>query len=211
MQSLIENPKIIEILKNPPKILIIEGPDGVGKSFSINQMDGILSRTHEVHVLRFPDNRGDIGLRTAILESDMSRFNLGMVFLFLADFVNAYEQYIRPHLNDPEVIFIFDRFIPSSCIYQKVTIDWINRIFSLPQFHDFFETMMTAQYLYLIPSDMNSHKKRLAQKKGDELNILDPVGDEQIQRQIINYREFMLKHITQKLLGSDRVTEISVP
>lgn len=62
--------------------------------------------------------------------------------------------------------------------------------------------MSKAQYCYLSPSDFDQHKTRLASKSGEEINHLDPIGDEAIKTQIRDYWNFAIEHQRVGLLGS---------
>lgn len=189
--------------ENAPLITIIEGPDGTGKTTQIN-----LIRDHfkdnpeyELHVLRFPDNHGGAQFRNSIMSQEMAENPGGQIFLFLADFIYTFEAKIKPHLNNPKIRFLFDRYLPSTCIYQQATTGYVNNIL-MGRYPEFTEVMGKAQYIYLTPTDFEEHKARLAKKSGDEVNHLDPVGDESIKTQIRAYWEFSRKHQRQGLLGS---------
>ena len=193
------------------KITILEGPDAVGKSTLCRTITDLIETSgSNVKVLRFPDNRGDVNIRKTLFESDMNTYRLGSMFLFLADFVHAFEQYVQPHLDDPKVKFIFDRFIPSVGVYQGLSPMYINSIFAPSKFDHFFEHMMQARYIYLMPGDIEQHQKRLASKAGEDLNSYDPVTVDEIVSQIEQYKQFIRKHTEYKLLGSDKIQVITV-
>lgn len=203
----------LKLLDNPKasaKITVIEGPDGVGKTTIVREaIKRFEEHGLELRVVRCPDNRGGAVIRDCIMSKELEENPSGQMFLFLADFLLGYEKLIKPYLDDPKIFFVLDRFIPSTCLYQHVALDYINLIMS-EQFKDFTQAFSTARYVYLTPGDFDEHKKRLAQKKGDEVNHLDPVGDEAIYRQVDAYTKFAHHHRHNGLLGSKIVDIVEV-
>lgn len=197
--------------ENAPLITIIEGPDAAGKTVNINLIKShMLDNTDiDLKVLRFPDNHGGAQFRNSIMSQEMADHAGGQIFLFLADFIYTFEAKIKPHLDNPNVRFLFDRFVPSTCIYQKASIKYINDTLS-GRYPEFTNVMSNAEYCYLNPGDFEEHKNRLSKKKGDEINHLDPVGDEAIKEQIRQYWHFSQQHRIQGLLGSYNVKTYTV-
>lgn len=193
-----------KVIANPAsakKITIIEGPDGCGKTYNVNRIKEAFAKTDkELRLVRCPDNRGGATIRNVIMSDDLARHPNALMFLFLADFVYAFESIIKPELDNPNIHFLFDRFIPSTCIYQKADVPYINKV--MQRYQDFYETFSKAQYIYLHPSDFEEHKRRLSLKKGDEINHLDPVGEVAIRDQIYAYANFQQKHRLLGLLGN---------
>lgn len=203
LESLIDNPYAAK------KITIIEGCDGVGKTHNVNLIKEAFAKTDkELRLVRCPDNRGGATIRNVIMSDDLSRHPEALMFLFLADFVYAFESIIKPELDNPNVYFLFDRFLPSTCIYQKVDVPYINNVLS--RYKLFYEVFSKAQYIYLHPSDFEEHKKRLSLKNGDEINHLDPVGDTAIRDQIYTYADFQHKHKLFGLLGNFNAERVLV-
>jgi thymidylate kinase len=197
--------------ENAPKITIIEGPDGSGKTTRINAIKHHLldNKDIDLRVIRFPDNHGDAQFRKCIMSQEVADHSGAQIFLFLADFIYTFEAKIEPFLNDPKVLFLFDRFIPSTCIYQEAPIKYINDILT-ERYPEFAKVMSDASYVYLSPSDFDEHKARLSNKFGDEINHLDPVGDEAIKNQIRAYWNFSQTHRRVGILGSYDVNTYSV-
>lgn len=73
------------------------------------------------------------------------------------------------------------------------------------RYPEFTKVMSEVEYIYLSPSDFDTHKQRLAKKQGEEINHLDPVGDEAIRKQIQDYWNFAQDHQRIGLLGSYNV------
>lgn len=195
LKSIIDNPY------SASKITILEGPDGVGKSYSVNLIKEAFSKTdRDLRLVRCPDNRGGAAIRNVIMSKELEIHPDALMFLFLADFVYAFDSIIKPELDNPNVYFLFDRFIPSTCIYQKVDVSYLNKV--MARYTELCSVFSKAQYIYLHPSDFEEHKRRLSYKKGDEVNHLDPVGDEAIRNNISDYAEFQRKHKLFGLLGS---------
>lgn len=198
--------------ENAPLITVIEGPDGVGKSTQIRQIQEHVFTNHRdiaLITLRYPDNHGEAEFRRLIMSSELAQHPYGQIFLFLADFVYTFEAKIKPHLDNPSVRFLFDRFIPSTCIYQRADIRYINHLL-MDRYPDFTAVMKDAEYCYLNPSDFEKHKERLAKKQGDEINHLDPVGEQAILTQIRDYWFFAHDQRKQGLLGSYNVKTYNV-
>ena len=130
------------------------------------------------------------------------------MFLFLADFVYAFESIIKPELDNPNVHFLFDRFLPSTSIYRNASVPYLNKV--MERYVDFCNAFSKAQYVYLHPDNFEEHKKRLSSKKGEEINHLDPVGDEAIKNQIEAYADFQHKHKMFGLLGNFNADRVSV-
>lgn len=193
-----------------PKILIIEGPDGVGKSTCLSKIKDASSLGKDVRVLRFPENHPNLvgeqseGLpfRNMIMSPDVDKYPGATAFLFLADFVTSFEAHIQPYLNDPNVVFLLDRFLPSTAIYQRLDLHWINQIFKIPNFKAFWDCFSEAHYVYLQAPSFDVLKTRLEQKRGGERNRLDPVDDVAIQKQIFDYNAFVHTHIHLGIFGS---------
>lgn len=208
------NTEITKWLNNPNKITVFEGPDSSGKSTLVGKLEETLrERGYIVKRLSFPGNRADVNLREIILNSDMNKNTLGSVFLFLADFVHTYESEVLPYVNDNNVIFIFDRFIPSTAIYQLVSLGWINTVLSHPKFYGFKYTFSHAHYFYLNPNDENfdAHMERVAKrKKVGDVNYLDPNTVSEIMSNIEKYRSICEAHRKIGICGSTSVTVIDV-
>lgn len=192
------------------KITIIEGPDGCGKSTMVRNLkegehDGI-----DLRVIRFPDNHGKINFRDLILSKEMQPCQSAAAFLFISDFIYTFDTQITPYLDDDNVAFVFDRFIPSTCVYQGMTADWFNALFGLDQFKRFTDVFAEAYYIYLMPPSFDELKRRLSLKTGDEINYLDPVGDAAIQAQVEAYSAFSHNHRVYGLLGSKNVHTLTL-
>lgn len=213
MSSFIELPEIKTIVDDLPKILIIEGPDGVGKSKLIQDIVRYNSdheNKKDLRVIAYPGNRDDVPIRSILLDSSVSDHEDCHVFFFLADFVFTFEKYILPYLNNSNTVFIFDRYIPSTCIYQNVTMEYVNSILSHPKFSAFFEGMMQATYLYLLPGKPAEHLVRLSKKRGSEINRFDPKTVNEVKQNVDAYCEIASKHQTTKLIGSTKVVVVEV-
>ena len=202
---------IDEIMSSPSKITVIEGCDSVGKSTMISTLVKDLSKRYIVKILRFPDDRGDVKIRSTLFNSDISTHRSASIFLFLADFTHAFEQYVKPYLKDPDTIFIFDRFIPSAAIYQNVTTRYINNAFDCSRLDPMVEAMGDVSYVYMIPTDMESHKARVNKKMGEgDTNCYDPVSDKDIRDKIDSYNKFIESHRTNGILGSRHIAKLRV-
>lgn len=211
MINQVRREEIVEDIYNDlSKITIIEGCDAVGKSTLVREIMDNAPKSLNVRLLRFPDDRGNVKIRSTLFNSDVTDHRLASVFLFLADFTHAYEQYIKPYLDDRSTIFIFDRFIPSTCVYQKLTAHWMNVLFSDHKFKDFVSCFEDARYVYLHPLDLDAHKKRLSKKMGEDTNKYDPTTDKEILDQINGYRLFIEGQDRLGLLGSRYITKVFV-
>ena len=199
----------IPFLKNPyqaKKITVIEGPDASGKSHLVRKTQLAFHHTElDLRLIRCPNNYGDAQFRNVIMSEEVGQYSSAQAFLFLADMLYAFESQIKPYLDDPKVRFIFDRFLPSSCIYQGLGLSYLDYLFR-EQYPDFYEAFSEAHYIYLTPTDMEAHKARITKKKGEgDTNHLDPVSDEQILKQIKTYNRFSKDHQEYGLLGSHHV------
>lgn len=204
--------RLDDIISNPystKMITIIEGPDASGKSYNVNKIKDAFADTDlELRLVRCPDNRGGAKIREVVMSEDLAKNPSALAFLFLADFLFAFESIIKPELDNPKVRFILDRMLPSTSIYQGLDIPYLNKV--LGKFEDFTNAFAKAEYLYLIPSDFEAHKKRLASRTQDEINHLDPVGDDKIRDQIYAYNDFIHKHRLFGLLGNFNTSTIYV-
>lgn len=201
---------ILSNINNMKKITIIEGPDGVGKTHLVNRIKERFGDSgKELRLVRCPDNRGGAAIRNVIMSEELGANPSALIFLFLADFVYAFDSIIKPELDNPNVHFLFDRFIPSTCVYQKADIVYINKMME-ERFVEFTKAFSKAEYIYLTPSSFSEHKNRLLSKQGDEINHLDPVGDDAIKTQISAYLNFSQKHRAFGLLGSFNAEDIYV-
>jgi thymidylate kinase len=205
-----DNASILNWLDEPTKISVFEGADCTGKSTLVNRVITELSSDYNVVKLRFPDNRGDVGLRDKILSSDMSINRLGSVFLFLADFAHGFETQIKPYLYDNDTIFICDRLYPSTCLYQNVSPVWLSQVFDQECFREFLNTMMSVKYFYLIPENMDDHLIRMNNRPDSDKNSYDPESMSEVQAQLLKYRNFYEEHYTKGLLGSFDAVKITV-
>lgn len=197
-------------LTDDTKIFVVEGPDGAGKSTLVRKMkENYLTNRIELRQVRCPDNRGDSRIRECIMGEMIAKHPMAQAFLFMADFLLAYESVIKPELVNPQVKFIYDRYLPSTCVYQNLDLDYVNTVFKLG-YPEFTETFSAARYVYLHPSDMDAHKWRLNQKSGDEINHLDPTTDAEIKSQIDKYSAFSKRHAESNLLGSNHVEQFFV-
>ncbi len=211
MLDLMETQTIQNILKDFPKILIIEGPDAVGKSTLVRQIkDHFEQKGKDLRVIAYPGNRDDVRFRDILLNSDAQNYPEHHVFVFLADFVFTFEKYVYPYLDNPDVLFIFDRYIPSTCVYQDLTMQFLNSILSHEKFTKFFNGMSKSKYLYLIPENTQNHLKRLSMKKGDEINHFDPKSLDEVKLNVQKYTEIAQLHLHTKPIGSDNVTVLAV-
>jgi thymidylate kinase len=204
--------RLDDIISNPyntKAITIIEGPDASGKTTNVNKIREAFEKTDlELRLVRCPDNRGGAKIREVIMSDDLAKNPSALAFLFLADFLFAFESIIKPELDNPKVRFILDRMLPSTAVYQNLDIPYLNKVLS--KFEDFTNAFSKAEYLYLVPNDFEAHKKRLSSKTQDEINHLDPVGDDKIRDQIVMYNEFIHKHKLFGLLGNFNVSTIYV-
>lgn len=203
----------IPLLKNPrlaQKITIIEGPDGVGKTTLVNELKAAFAAEGlELRQVRCPDNRGGVKIRDVIFSQEIGEHPSAQLFLFVADMLYGFDSLVKPFLDDPNVYFLFDRFLPSTCVYQQANISYINQLLG-ERYPEFSKAFGDAHYIYLTPRDLESHKARLAKKQGDEINHLDPVGDDAIRTQILNYCQFASDHQEIGLLGSRKIDVFAV-
>lgn len=205
-----ENETISELIQDPKKIMIIEGPDGSGKSTLIKYMESELGKVYNVVVLRFPDDRGDVSIRSTLFNSDIAKYKDAAPYLFMADFAHAIEQYIVPKLNDANTLFIFDRFIPSLCVYQSIDLQRFNTMFytnSLRTLQACYPDIVT---IYLTPSSLDAHRARLFTKSCIDNNSYDPTTDAEIINQVNLYSAFIQQHEVRGIFGSHDVREIFV-
>lgn len=199
---------LINICNSPKsfeKITVIEGPDSSGKSYLVNQ---ILEKTKNSGItfikVRCPDNRNGANFRDVIMSEEIGHNPSAQLFLFVADMIHAFESIITPHLDDPNTKFIFDRFLPSTIIYQKTTVNYINYILG-ERYPEFTKAFAKAHYIYLTPRNMESHKERISKKAAEEINHLDPISDEDIKKNILDYCDFSEQHKELGILGSKKV------
>jgi thymidylate kinase len=193
------------------KITVIEGPDGVGKTTFIRQVqDEMIAGGKDVRIIRFPDNRRSLTFRDMIMSADAGRHPSVEVFLFLADFVYTLQSEVMPYLDDDNVIFLFDRFVPSSCIYQNVTRLSVREIFEKTQPPEVLELLGKIDYLYLFPKSVNDLTARLASKRHEDLNRLDPKTVEHTEAQFNKYHQFVNEHIEDHRSAKDPLQAKSI-
>ena len=175
------------------RIMVIEGPDGSGKSYMAKEMYNRMGGSdwqNPILTPRFPDNRGDVKIRDLLFKSDMVNHRAGAPFLFMADFAFWFEREIQQTSpNFPRMIL--DRFIPSVCIYQKLDPIWVIHALcnqaQLPEFRDFFSRI---DYVFLNPKNIDEHLTRLRSKSGEDTNAYDPQTIAEVKDNIERYRLF---------------------
>lgn len=194
------------------KITIIEGPDCAGKTHAIQNLKNTIGDEIELIVLRFPDNRADVPIRDLLFQSSMTDYRMGAAFLFLADFLHGFEKDILPKIDNPNVRFVFDRFVPSLCVYQDFSLNILNRIFEMDKFAKFAEIMRDAHYIFLNPVDKKRHLERVASsKKNNDRNAYDPETWAEIEDNINVYQWFFgVSAKDHSILGSTNITTIEV-
>ena len=107
--------------KPRPRLITVDGIDGVGKSTQIAAIVDFLSkRGHDVLSVRDPGS-SDIGkaLRAILLESDIEMHARTEAMLFMASRCEMVEQTIRPALMSGRTV-ISDRFLLANVVYQSV-------------------------------------------------------------------------------------------
>lgn len=202
-------PLFLEV-KNRPKITILEGPDSCGKTYNVKQaLEHAKNIGLDLRYVRCPDNRIGAPIRETLFSDTLREHPMAQAFLFMADFLLAYEMEIKPHLDNPDVFFIFDRFLPSTCVYQGLSLDYVNRVFC-EQYPEFTAAFAGAQYIYLNPGDLNKHTWRMSQKASEEINHLDPKTQQEVFAQIRKYRTFAGHHKHNGLLGSRNASIVDV-
>jgi len=102
------------------KFIVLDGPDGAGKSTQIKRLDRALSE-HGVAVLSCRDPGGTkIGerIRSVLLDHDLSEMDPTCeTFLFMASRAQLLGEVIRPALDAGKAV-LCDRFVSSTCAYQ---------------------------------------------------------------------------------------------
>lgn len=100
----------------PGKLIVIEGPDGSGKTSAVKALAAFL---HEQGIptmcSREPGWSFDGQLRTLLLEENP--VPLAELFMFMADRAQHIEEWVKPALNDGTWV-ILDRFTDSTIAYQ---------------------------------------------------------------------------------------------
>jgi thymidylate kinase len=194
------------------RYVVVEGPDYVGKSTFVRDLHLDLGMTEEIVKLAFPANREDVPIRDLLFNSVMNDYRSGAAFLFMADFVLAHDLNIKPRRRDGNLKFILDRFVPTLCVYQKVPLVELNSFFSkIPALDEFMEDMSQAHYVFLDPTDLDSHLGRMRSRlKQGDTNSYDPTTIEDVKTQIEDYRKFVSEAYTHGILGSKRIDVIGV-
>lgn len=200
----------LDILKEnytAAKITVIEGPDASGKSSLIKELVEVFKyKDCELRVIRLPGNHGpNVMFRDMILSDEIKNNPMCQQLLFTAEMLYVFESQIKPYLNDDKVKFVFDRFLPSTIVYQKKSLYEINRFFE--GYEEFTSCFKEAHYIYLSPQSFEIHKERILQKQKDnDTNHFDPVSDEEIKENSRSYYELSRLHKKIGLLGSKHVS-----
>jgi dTMP kinase len=111
---------VIQTPANPGRFLVLEGPDGGGKTTQAARLGGWLRSTgREVVACREPGGTA-LGERLRDLLKDRSDIAIGMkaeMLLFMASRAQLVDEVIRPAIARGAVV-VSDRFLLSSVVYQ---------------------------------------------------------------------------------------------
>lgn len=118
------------------KFLVLDGPDGAGKSTQLQLLASKLqSQGAPVKLCRDPGGTA-IGdrIRSVLLDHDLSEMHVNCeTFLFMASRAQLVGEVIRPALN-AGITVICDRFVTSTCAYQGAAGYDPRRVIDLARF-----------------------------------------------------------------------------
>ena len=118
------------------KFVVLDGPDGCGKSTQLERLAKALESADGL-VVRCKDPGGTaIGdrIRSVLLDHDLSKMNVNCeAFLFMASRAQLIAEVITPALAARQIV-LCDRFVTSTCAYQGAAGYPPERIIDLAKF-----------------------------------------------------------------------------
>lgn len=206
--------RLDELMEHPEwasRITVIDGPDGVGKSYWLKKIKEAFDANpkYTLITMRFPENYPGAAFRDLILSKQIEKVSAPQLLLFAADFLYGFETIIKPALSDPNTLIVIDRFLPSTCVYQGASLSYMNDLFK-GHYPEFVDAFRRAEYIYLTPADDEVHRQRLLSKTSDEINHFDPTTEAQRRQQIRAYWNLSLEHASIGMLESYDVKTYAV-
>lgn len=154
------------------RYLIIEGPDGSGKSTVTAIIEKALQDAgcNVVRVREFDATEGNKAISKVVLSTDMD--DMTRLLLVSAMRKEAFLQVIDPALEQPNTIVLADRGWPSTLAYQCKTEE-NKRLLD----HIMYETSKTKAYIAVIHTDFPTSRLRMAET-GKTLDVIEQGQDE---------------------------------
>lgn len=152
--------------------IIIEGPDGSGKSTTTALIEKALTAKgyNVVRVREFDATEGNKAISKVVLSTSMS--DMTRLLLVSAMRKEAFLQVIEPALLVPNTIVLADRGWPSTLAYQCKTEE-NKRLLD----HIMYETSKVKAYVAVIKTDFEESRKRMA-STGKSLDVIELGQDE---------------------------------
>jgi len=162
-------------------LIVMEGPDNVGKSTQVAMLENKLSKSHTVVTLREPGNTllGEELRRLLLDETYSSMAPLTRVLMFLTSRVELMSKVIKPALAENKIV-ILDRYIYSTYAYQVFASQQIQLANVVTELHE-----LTIDVEPDIQFVLNAPPTVIA-KRNKGLNYLDNV-DGEFQRHLYQF------------------------
>jgi dTMP kinase len=117
-------------------LITVEGIDGSGKSTLVEKLQSLYPEAYYTCEPKSGTWLGDDVVREAISNEGHDVSSVSIFFLFLAEHADHVNNYVRPRLEDDELV-VCDRYVDSRYVYQTReladevegdTLDWIRTV-----------------------------------------------------------------------------------
>jgi dTMP kinase len=109
-------------MDNQPKFIVVDGPDGAGKTTIVKELSNYLTVKGYNVLLGKGLGTGSVAeaIRKSLFDKDHKKTSNYEIYGMIMSLIDCYESFIVPNLlkNDDKLIIILDRYISSYYAYQ---------------------------------------------------------------------------------------------